>query len=74
MFWIPYANAHPGEHTLHSGDYQSSQALNAFVGCPLNGGWTIRVEDRWGIDNGYIFKWSVRFDPSLVEDCENWPD
>ena len=72
--WIPYANAHPGEHTLHSGDYQSSQALNAFVGCPLNGGWTIRVEDRWGIDNGYIFKWSVRFDPSLVEDCENWPD
>jgi hypothetical protein len=72
--WIPYANAHPEEHTLHSGDYQSSETLSNFVGCPLNGGWTIRVEDRWGIDNGYIFKWSVRFDPNIVEDCENWPD
>jgi|JI10StandDraft_1071094.scaffolds.fasta_scaffold24069_5 hypothetical protein len=72
--WIPYANAHPAEHTLHSGDYQASQPLNAFVGCPLNGGWKIRVEDRWGIDDGYIFSWSVRFDPSIVEDCENWPD
>ncbi len=72
--WIPYANAHPGESPLHSGDYQSSQPLNAFLGCPLNGNWTIRVEDRWGIDNGFIFEWSVRFDPSIVEDCENWPD
>ena len=72
--WIPYANAHPQERTLHSGDYQSSEPLDAFVGCPLNGDWTIRVEDRWGIDNGFIFRWSVRFDPSIVEDCENWPD
>ncbi len=71
--WIPYANAHPAEHTLHSGDYQSSQPLNAFIGCPLNGDWKIRVEDRWGIDNGFIFKWSVRFDPSIVEDCTGWP-
>lgn len=72
--WIPYANAHSTEHTLHSGDYQASSGFNAFVGCPLNGGWTLRVEDRWGIDNGFIFEWSVRFDPSLVADCENWPD
>lgn len=71
--WIPYANAHPAEHTLHSGDYQASQSMNAFVGCPLNGDWTLRVEDRWGIDNGFIFSWSVRFDPSIVEDCAGWP-
>lgn len=70
--WIPYANSHT-EHTLHSGDYQSSESMNAFVGCPLNGNWTIRVEDRWGVDNGFIFKWSVRFDPSIVEDCSGWP-
>ena len=72
--WIPYANAHPAEHTLHSGDYMASESMNAFVGCPLNGPWTIRVEDRWGIDDGYIFRWSVRFDPSIVEDCSSWPD
>jgi len=71
--WIDYADAHPGEHTLHAGDYRSSQPLDAFVGCPLNGDWTLRVEDRWGVDNGFIFEWSVRFDPSIVEDCEDWP-
>lgn len=70
--WIPYANANlPG--TLPAGDYQSSQPLDAFIGCPLNGNWKIRVEDRWGIDNGFIFQWTVEFDASLVEDCDNWP-
>jgi len=71
--WIPYANQNlPG--TLPSGDYQSSEPLDAFVGCPLNGDWTIRVEDRWPIDNGFIFEWSVHFDPAIVEDCANWPE
>ena len=70
--WIPYANA-TNVSTLPAGDYQSSQSLGAFVGCPLNGNWTIRVEDRWGIDNGFIFNWSVKFDASIVEDCANWP-
>ena len=70
--WIPYADA-TNTGQLPAGDYQSSQPLSAFVGCPLNGNWTIRVEDRWGIDNGFIFQWSVKFDPSIVEDCANWP-
>jgi hypothetical protein len=70
--WIPYANAN-FVSTLPAGDYQSSQSLGAFVGCPLNGPWTLRVEDRWGIDNGFIFSWSVRFDASIVEDCATWP-
>lgn len=70
--WIPYANAN-AVGTLPAGDYQSSQPLDAFVGCPLNGLWTIRVEDRWGIDNGFIFSWTVEFDAGLVEDCDNWP-
>ncbi|MEZ4401543.1 MAG: hypothetical protein R3B06_16075 [Kofleriaceae bacterium] len=70
--WIPYANA-TGAHDLPPGDYQSSESLAAFVGCPLNGNWTLRVEDRWGIDNGFIFEWSVKFDASIVEDCANWP-
>jgi len=71
--WIPYADD-TGVSTLPSGDYQSSEPLDAFIGCPLNGDWTIRVEDRWGLDNGFIFSWSVRFDRSLVEDCSLWPE
>jgi hypothetical protein len=72
MPWIQYANANPVQ-TLPAGDYQSSDPMDAFVGCPLNGLWTIRVEDRWGIDNGFIFNWTVEFDAGLVEDCDNWP-
>ncbi len=70
--WIPYANANLPA-TLPAGDYQSSQPLNAFVGCPLNGNWKLRVEDRWGIDNGFIFSWTVEFSADLVEDCASWP-
>lgn len=69
--WIDYAND-TGCDTLPEGDYQSSEPMNAFVGCPLNGDWTLRVEDRWGIDNGFIFSWSVAFDPDIVEDCSVW--
>jgi hypothetical protein len=69
--WIPYANS-MGVQTLPSGDYQSSESLDAFLGCPLNGDWTIRVEDRWAIDNGFIFRFWIKFDPSIVEDCSTW--
>jgi len=69
--WIEYAND-TGCETLPAGDYQSSEDMAAFVGCPLNGDWTLRVEDRWGADNGFVFSWSVSFDPALVEDCSVW--
>ena len=35
----------------------------------LNGKWTMRVTDLWPIDNGFMFNWSITFDPSLVDDC-----
>jgi hypothetical protein len=70
--WIPYADANnPG--TLPAGDYQSSESLDLFVGCALDGDWTLRVEDRWAIDNGYMFGWSIGFDEALVADCASWP-
>jgi hypothetical protein len=59
--------------TLPAGDYQSSDPMQMLQGCTLNGDWSIRVQDLWGIDNGYIFSWGISFDPSLVEDCDDWP-
>jgi subtilisin-like proprotein convertase family protein len=59
--------------TLPAGDYQSSDPMNLLEGCTLNGDWSIRVTDLWGIDNGYIFSWGISFDPAIVEDCEDWP-
>jgi hypothetical protein len=37
----------------------------AFAGCPVNGQWTIIVQDNLGIDDGYIFEWGLYFDPSF---------
>ncbi len=51
------------------GDYAASDDWSALIGAPLNGAWTLSVTDLWPIDNGYIFEWSISFDPITVEDC-----
>ncbi len=72
--WIDYANTF-SPPTLPSGTYQSYQPLTNFLGCPLNGEWTIEVTDLWPIDNGYIFSWSIAFDPDLYPFVETFsPD
>ena len=48
---------------------QGENATLALIGAPLNGDWTIFVQDKWAIDNGFIFKWSINFDPTIVQDC-----
>lgn len=40
-------------------------APNGLLGCPLNGDWTIHVQDNLTQDNGYIFEWGLFFDPSF---------
>jgi hypothetical protein len=57
-------------YTLPAGDYATDGDLTAFVGCPLNGEWTMSVQDRWGIDNGFIFSWQINFSETLADDCE----
>lgn len=39
--------------------------FSTFAGCPVNGQWTIIVQDNLGIDDGYIFEWGLYFDPSF---------
>ncbi len=48
-----------------NGVYLPEQDFSAFAGCPLNGQWTIIVQDNLGIDDGYIFEWGLFFDPSF---------
>jgi len=54
---------------LPAGDYRPDSAFSTLVGTPLNGEWEMRVTDLWADDNGFMFKWSIKFDPSLVSDC-----
>ena len=46
---------------LPAGDYTSVESLGNFVGCPMNGDWTITVTDNFAIDDGFIFDWGVTF-------------
>lgn len=69
---LDWANQNPLAGTLPAGDYRASGGFDPLVGCGLNGAWTIRATDDWGIDNGFIFEWSVEFDSDLIPDCDDW--
>ncbi|MFM1876575.1 MAG: hypothetical protein RL266_2312 [Bacteroidota bacterium] len=46
---------------LPAGSYTPEESLGNFVGCPMNGNWTITVTDNFAIDDGYIFDWGITF-------------
>jgi gliding motility-associated-like protein len=69
--WLTYANAN-NPATLPAGDYMPFESFDAFLGCPLNGEWTIIVRDWWGIDNGFLFSWSIEFAQDLYPSIETF--
>ncbi|MFN5912010.1 MAG: gliding motility-associated C-terminal domain-containing protein [Bacteroidota bacterium] len=61
----------PGSPPLTAGNsidsadiYQPEATFANFSGCPVNGQWTIHVQDNLGIDDGWIFEWGLYFDAS----------
>lgn len=61
----------PGSPPLSAGNsmdpsttYAPESTFANFSGCPVNGTWTIFVQDNLGIDDGYIFEWGLFFDGS----------
>lgn len=73
-FWAPdatngtWADESGNFGTLPSDTYSSVQPFSNLIGCPLNGEWTVEICDFFGSDNGFIFDWTVNFDPSLFPD------
>lgn len=55
-----------------NGIYLPEESFASFVGCPLNGDWTITVRDNQGIDDGYIFEWGLYFDSGLFPNNETY--
>ncbi len=50
----------PATDTLNNTGYITPEnPLSGLVGCPLNGTWSIEICDSWGLDNGYVFGWSL---------------
>ncbi|MCF8257235.1 MAG: gliding motility-associated C-terminal domain-containing protein [Flavobacteriales bacterium] len=64
--WVTAGNA--PNNSMTPGTYSPFQSFNNFIGCPLNGTWTIQVTDNLGIDDGFIFGWDLTFGGSGAND------
>ena len=62
-------SASDGGDTITPGDYASEGLWSVVLGSPLNGTWELRVTDLWRDDNGFLFSWSMEFDPTLAPGC-----
>jgi hypothetical protein len=69
MLGSPTVPINADDQVLPAGDYAAVSPWSSMMGVPLNGPWTMRVTDLWSADNGFMFEWSISFDPSLVLDC-----
>jgi len=68
--YLPPSTAYPATSTA-GGPYTQliylpETPFSNFIGCPLNGNWSLTVTDNLAIDNGFIFSWGVDFDPSVM--------
>ncbi|WP_417265107.1 PKD domain-containing protein, partial [Brumimicrobium sp.] len=55
-----------GGVSLPAGSYESANSMGGLIGCDLNGDWTLIITDHMGSDNGFIFDWSLNFDPAIL--------
>lgn len=55
---------------MSAGKYKPEQNFSNFIGCPINGNWTITVRDNQGIDDGFIFEWGIFFNPAINPNTE----
>jgi len=56
----------PVRRSMTPGDYKPQGNFSDLIGCPMNGDWTIQIDDDAGSDNGYIFSWEVNFNTNLL--------
>ena len=69
--WTDYADTFNLD-TLPIGDYRPFQSMNQLLGCPVNGDWTLEVEDLNTGENGFLFSWSLDFDPAIFPKIETF--
>lgn len=70
---IANATTNPfNEPSLIAGTYQTELPFSGFIGCPINGNWTITIRDNLGVDDGYIFEWGILFDPNINPNSETY--
>jgi gliding motility-associated-like protein len=71
---VPVTGMPPGTpgNAMIEGTYTSYQSFNNFIGCPLNGTWTLEITDNLLADNGYVFYWQLNFNPLIVPSYDSF--
>ncbi len=49
----------PSDHANKTDYYLPGQSFASLIGCPMNGEWEVELCDWLGVDNGWIFGWSM---------------
>lgn len=58
------------DHVNKMNYYTPYDDFSQLIGCPLNGTWSMEICDNWGIDNGWIFHWSMDICGASMNDCK----
>ena len=58
--------------SLPEGNYKPIDDFNTLLGCPVNGEWSLIVEDKIKRDNGWLFSWSICFADELRPEVETF--
>lgn len=59
-------------NTVVPGDYQPVDPFTNFIGCPINGQWTLNITDNLFIDDGAIFNWELNIHPCMYPDVDSF--
>ncbi len=55
----------PAGPSIAAGTYSPAASFAGLIGCPLNGGWCLKITDHAAIDDGYIFNWDINFNATV---------
>lgn len=58
------------EPVSNDGVFKIHGSTNSLLGCPINGDWTLLVQDNLASDNGYIFGWTIQFSDEHLLNCD----
>lgn len=62
-----------GFNTMNpNGVYLPDGDFSNFIGCPVNGIWTITIRDNQGIDDGYLASWNIGFNLGIANTPYIW--
>jgi len=66
------ALSQPPKSSLPEGTYRPIEPFSRLNSCPVNGEWTLIVEDKIKQDNGWLFSWSINFAEELRPEVETF--